>query len=169
MTELFDRFIAFSKPFVEGAKNVFETMVFAKIEAQKPTLKKNQTSLGDVSAIMGLTGTIEIEGNTLDFKGMMVLSFPFGTYIKIASAMLMDEYTEFTDEIADVGAEISNIVTGNAKRDLKGLGYNIDMAVPTTISGSQHRIKYPEKTHVIVIPMKCEHGDFFMELCYQDS
>ena len=163
------RFIEFSRPFIEGARNVFETMVFTKIETQKPALKDGYASKGDVSAIMGLTGIIEVDGTEKDFRGMMVISFPFSTYLKVASAMLMDEFTEYSDDIADVGAEIANIITGNAKRDLKDKGYSIDMAVPTTISGKEHCIKYPDKTHVILIPINSAHGEFYMELCYQDS
>lgn len=168
MNDYTSRFIQFSRPFVDAAKNIFQTMVFTEIAPQKPEMKKDSISRGDVSAFIGLTGIVEKDGETAEFTGMLVLSFPFETYLKVASAMLMDEYSEYSDEIADVGAEITNIITGNAKRDLSALGFKIEMSVPTSISGKDHHIKYPDKTNVIMIPMDSAHGKFFMELCYRD-
>jgi chemotaxis protein CheX len=162
------RFLSFSKPFIIGAKSVFETMIFTEISPQKPYLKKDMVSKGDVSCVMGLSGTVESDGEVKKFKGMMVISFPMETYVKVANAMLMEEFEDYNDEIADVGAEISNIVTGNAKRSLKEIGYSIEMSIPSTINGTNHQIKYPPKTNIIVIPISSVHGDFYLELCYQD-
>jgi chemotaxis protein CheX len=163
------RFLEFSKPFIDGAKKVFETMVFTSLNPSRPTLKDDPVSKGDVSAVMGITGELTRDNVTADFKGMLVLSWPYDSYIKTASAMLMETYTEFSDEIADVGAEISNMIMGNAKKVLNPLGYSINMAIPSTVSGAGHSLKYPAGTVVVLIPMKCAHGEFFMELCYLDS
>jgi CheY-specific phosphatase CheX len=34
-----NHFLEFSKPFIAATKNIFETMVSCKIEAQKPSIK----------------------------------------------------------------------------------------------------------------------------------
>jgi chemotaxis protein CheX len=162
------RFIAFSKPFIDGIKNIFETMVFTTITPTKPQIKGDQVMLGDVSVAIGLNGKITINQEVLPFKGMLVLSFPYSTYVKIASSMLMAEYTEFCEDIKDVGAEISNITTGSAKKYLREMGYLIDMSIPSTVIGENHKIQYPAKTQVVVIPFEGTCGKFFMELCYQD-
>jgi chemotaxis protein CheX len=162
-------FIEFSKPFIDAAKNVFETMVFTKLEPQKPTLKTNNTSKGEVSAVLGLSGELEKNGAKTNYKAMLVLSFPYETYFKVAGAMLMESYTAYGPEIADVGGEIVNMIMGNAKRDLKVLGYSSNMAIPTMIEGKDHSIKYPNATNVVLIPIKCSHGDLYMELCYQEN
>ncbi len=162
-------FIEFSKPFIDAAKNVFETMVFTKLEPQKPTIKKDNAARGEVSAILGLSGDLEKNGSKVTYKAMLVLSFPYETYFKIASAMLMESYTAYGPDIADVGGEIVNMIMGNAKRDLKVLGYSSNMAIPTMIEGKEHTIKYPNSTIVVLIPIKSAHGDMYMELCYQES
>ena len=159
-------FIEFSKPFVEAAKNVFQTMVFTKLEAGKPTIKLENRSKGDVSAILGATGEVERDGKKIPYKGMLVISWPYETYIKIASAMLMETYTEYNDEISDVGGEICNMIMGNAKRDLAGMGYSSNMAIPSMIEGSNHSLAYPQGTSVILIPISSAHGPFYLELCY---
>jgi len=162
-------FIEFSKPFIDAAKNVFETMVFTKLEPQKPVIKNNNTSKGEVSAVLGLSGELDKKGTKSNYKAMLVLSFPYETYFKVASAMLMETHTVYSPDIADVGGEIVNMIMGNAKRDLRVLGYSSNMAIPTMIEGKDHSIKYPNATTVVLIPIKCSHGDMFMELCYVEN
>lgn len=164
-------FIEFSRPFVNAAKNVFETMVFTKLDPQKPVLKKDGFSRGDISAILGITGKITLQEapDPMDFRAMLVISWPFQTYLNVASAMLMETYKEYCDDIADVGGEICNMVMGNAKRELAGLGYSLNMAIPSMIKGEGHIIKYPPKTTVIMIPLNSAHGQMFLELCYRED
>lgn len=160
-------FIEFSKPFIRAARNVFETMVYTQLEPQKPFIKEGNVSKGDVSAVLGLSGVLTQGDSQSDYKAMLVISWPYSTYIKVAGAMLMDEgLTEYSEDIADVGGEICNMIMGNAKRDLADMGYSSSMAIPSMIEGEAHSIKYPNKTTVIVIPIHSAHGDMFIELCY---
>ncbi len=162
-------FLEFSKPFIEAAKNVFETMVFTKLEPGKPGVKSGNTSKGDVSAVIGLSGDVSKDGEDKSYRAMLVMSFPYETYVKVASAMLMEDFTEFNEEIRDVGGEITNMIMGNAKRDLAGLGYTSNMAIPSIIEGPSHTIKYPDASTVIIIPINCAHGEFYLELCYAEG
>ena len=164
-----NNFIEFSKPFVDAAKNVFETMVFTKLEPQKPMIKKDNVSKGDVSAVLGLSGEKTEGDESKPYKAMLVISWPYDTYFKVASAMLMDTFTEYNDEISDVGGEICNMIMGNAKRDLGGMGYTSNMAIPSMIEGKSHNIKYPTGTTVIVIPINSAHGEMFIEICYTEA
>jgi chemotaxis protein CheX len=162
-------FLEFSKPFIDAAKNVFETMVFTKLETQKPVMKKDGLSRGDVSAVLGLNGELEKNGAKIQYKAMLVVSFPYDTYFKVSSAMLGETYTAYTADIRDVGGEIVNMVMGNAKRDLKTMGYSTNMAIPSMIEGSNHSVTYPSGTNVILIPFKSAHGELFMELCFKEG
>lgn len=162
-------FIEFSKPFIAAAKNVFNTMVFTEISTENPYIKKEHKSIGDISSILGVSGKIKRDGKEFDYKAMLVLSWPYDTYFKIASAMLMETYTSYSDEIADVGGELANMIMGNAKRDLTGMGYTTNMAVPSSINGPGHSINYIAKTDIIVIPIICNHGKMIMEICYLEE
>lgn len=163
------RFIEFSKPFIDAAKNVFETMIYTKLEPQSPKIKEGSTSRGDVSSVLGLSGEYEKGDIKTPYKAMLVIAFPYETYIKAASAMLMEEYTEYNDEIADVGGEICNMIMGNAKRDLAAMGYTTSMAIPSMVEGKNHSIHYPQKTTVVQIPIESSHGPLFIELCYTEG
>lgn len=163
-----EQFIKFSKPFLDALKDTFTMMVQTDITTHSPRLKKETVAHGDITAIIGMSGTLEKEGDTKDFKGLMAISWPEDVYIKIASAMLFEEYTEYCDEIADSGAEICNIVMGNAKKGLVPMGFKLGLATPSTIRGKNHEIKYPANTSIIEIQVSSGHGDFVIELCYQE-
>ena len=160
-------FLEFSKPFIAAAKNIFETMVSCKIEAQKPIIKNNLISLGDVNATIALAGITNKDGKEIPYEAMLVISFPFDTYFKVADIMLSEVYTEFVPEIRDLGAEITNMVMGNAKSDLTKVGYTTNNTIPKIIEGKT-AIVYPTDQNIVVIPFVCEHGTFYMELCYRE-
>ncbi len=162
-------FIEFSKPFIDAAKNVFETMVFTKLDTQKPSIKNDTVSRGDISAVLGLSGDIDKNGSKCVYKAMLVISFPYETYFKVASAMLGEAYTSYVPDIHDLGGEIVNMIMGNAKRDLKTMGYTSNMAIPSMVEGKCHSIKYPLGTHVVLIPFESIHGALFMEICYSEA
>ncbi len=159
-------FIDFSRPFVDACKNIFTTMVNCNLEAKKPMIKSDTNSRGDITAVIGLSGELEKAGKKTPYKAMLVIAFPYDTYFKVASAMLSETYTTYHPDIHDLGGEIVNMIMGNAKRDLKNLGYTSNMAIPSLIEGKGHSIKYPSNSTVILIPFDSPHGSLFMELCY---
>lgn len=164
-----ENFLTFSKPFIDAIKNVFTTMTSSELKAHSPQLRKSgEKAKGDISVVIGLNGSVKTGGLLQPFIGMMVLSFDTPVFLKIASAMLGGNFKEFNDEIKDVGSEISNITTGNAKKVLSEMGYKIDMSIPSTITGNSHEIQYPVDSQTVVITFDSIHGTFFMELCYQD-
>lgn len=163
------RFTQFSRPFIDAAKNVFETMVFCKLEPKKPSIKESNRLDGDVSSVLGLSGEYYHGDIQTSYKAMLVITYPYDTYVKIASAMLMEEYTQYNDEISDVGREICNMIMGNAKRDLNEMGYTTNMAIPSTVEGKDHSIIYPSQTTVVLIPLETDHGTLYLELCYSEG
>jgi chemotaxis protein CheX len=87
----------------------------------------------------------------------------------MSSAMLEAEYTEYDREIKDVGDEICNMISGNAKKDLSALGYSSSMAIPTMIEGKDHKLNYPDGTTIVYFPIHSDLGEFVIEICYSES
>lgn len=168
MSEFNKRYLDFCKAFIEAIKEVYSTMMSTEINPDKPTFKEGKKSYGDYSAIMGINGTYEGPEINKKFKGSLVLSWPEETYLKSASAMLMEEFTEFNDEISDVGMEVANITMGNAKKILNELGYFIEMSIPTSVHGKNHEMKAQDKVVTITTPLKSDFGTFYIELSYED-
>ncbi len=80
---------------------------------------------------MNITG--ELKGSPV--KGVFAVSWPESTYIKLASAMLMEDYTEICEENVDAGCELVNIIYGNCKPDLVENVYKVDMSIPMLARG----------------------------------
>lgn len=144
-------------------------MLSTELKNQRPSLKKDNLLTGDLSTVIEIGGKIGVDGKEENFQSLILYSFPMDTYLKMASAMLMSTYTEYNEEVADVGKEIANIVMTNVKKDLKDMGYNATMNMPTVILGTSNSITYPPQTPIVVVPLYSDHGPFIMEFCYKEG
>lgn len=159
-----ENYFLFTRPFVSAFSETISTMGGIQILSTKHSLKKQSSNLGDISAIIGMNGL----RNDKTIKGSMLISWKEENYLRMASRILMEEYKEFNSEIADTGAEICNIVMGNAKRDLNELGYKIEMATPNTVRRKNHSIQHPPNVSIIEIRFETDIGMIQMELSYQE-
>ena len=168
MTEFNKRYLEFCKPFIDAIKDVYSTMMSTNLRPGTPSIKKGSISHGEFSSIMGINGIYENGNEKKGFRGSLTLSWPEQVYIKSAGAMLFEEFTEYSDEIADVGMEICNITMGNAKKVLCQEGYSIEMSIPTSVKGKDHEIKAQDGVVTIATPLESELGTFYIELSYED-
>lgn len=164
-----ESYVKFSKPFIDALKDTFKVMLSTEITAHSPKLKTDNRARGEITAMIGMNGIVEKDGVAKDFNGLIALSFTKEVYLKVSSAMLMQEYTDYCEDIEDCGAEISNIVMGNAKKVLSTQGYKIGMSTPTRIKGKEHEIKYPKNSVVIEILITSLLGEFSLDICYQET
>ena len=168
MEDFNKRYLDFCRPFIEAIKEVYSTMISSELTPEKPGIKTKKKAAGFYSAIMGINGRYQNAHDKKSFKGTLVLSWPKDVYLKTASAMLFEEFTEFNDEIADVGLEICNITMGNAKQSLAEDGFFIEMSIPTSVKGEDHEISAQEGVVTISTPVNCDLGSFVIELSYED-
>ena len=133
-------------------------MAFIEPIAGKPFLKKDQIASGDVSGVIGLTG---------DAKGSLALSFTASCIFAILSNMLGETYTELNDEIYDAVGELTNMISGDARKHLEAEGLIITAAIPTIISGRNHIIKHIVSGPSIIIPFSTAHGPFVVDVCLE--
>ncbi len=148
--------VRFVNPFLQGTAHVLKTMAFIDPIAGKPFLKKDRVATGDVSGIIGLTG---------DAKGSLALSFTESCIFAILSNMLGETYTEINDEILDAVGELTNMISGDARKRLEAEGLIITAAIPTIISGKNHTIKHIVNGPSIIIPFSTAHGSFVVDVC----
>ena len=154
---------------MDGVKEVYSTMMQTEIHNSTPEIKKTPTAKGYYSAIMGMNGVLEENGENRKFKGSMSVTWSNDCYLKSASKMLMEDYTELNDEIRDAGAEIVNIIMGKSKTILAERGYRIDMSTPPVVIGQAHELQYQKDVTTITTPFNSELGEFWLEIGYQDA
>ena len=152
--------VEFINPFLESILNVLNTM--AKLEARpgKPAIKTNEVAKGDVTGIMGMASE--------QAKGTLAITFTGPVIIEITKRMLGEEVTMIDDTVIDMVGEITNMVTGGAKRLLSEQGYRFDMAIPSVVSGKNHVIHHKSKAPIIIVPFNTQAGNFFIEICFED-
>jgi chemotaxis protein CheX len=146
-------------PFVDATVKVLETMAFTKVRAGKPYLKKDEVALGDVSGILGLTG----EGNCT-----ISVSFARQSILPIVSNMFGEKMEELNDEIRDAVGEITNMISGQARKELAELGRSLQAAIPVVIMGENHTITHVSRHTVTAIPFSTDSGDFTVEVCFEE-
>ena len=152
--------VNFINPFLESIMNVVETMAQMKAEPQKPFKKEDNISRGDISGIIGMAGE--------QTKGSLAISFPEKTIVDITSKILMEKMSQLDETVVDMVGEITNVITGGAKKILSERGYKFEMAIPTMVIGKNHCIRHKTTGPIIVIPFETKAGPFFAEVCFKE-
>lgn len=147
--------VQFINPFIETIDNILATMASMTCEHGKPYLKEGDKPLGAV------TGVIPMSGEAVE--GSLAISFNENTIVKISSSMLGEEITELNDTCKDLTGELTNMLSGGARKLLWEGGFNFEMATPTMISGEEP-IKHFVDAPVVVIPFDTKVGSFFIEV-----
>ena len=154
--------VEFINSFLNAAVTVLQTMAFTEPKVGKPFLKgKTPLSQSDVTGIVGLTGVI---------NGSLAVSFSDAAILQVVSNMFGEAIKEINDEVRDAVGEISNMISGDARRILAEKGYQFQGAIPTVIEGKNHKICHTFPGPVLVIPFTIgTDGLFFVEVCFADS
>ncbi|MCL5019699.1 MAG: chemotaxis protein CheX [Patescibacteria group bacterium] len=140
-------------PFLEATLNVLSTMAFTKAVADKPYLKQGKEAIGDITGIISFSG---------DATGSLSITFTQSCIVSIVSNMLGETITEINEEVRDAVGELTNMISGDARRKLQQHGYSIRAAIPTVISGKNHVIKHFYEGPCVALPFKTESGDLFI-------
>jgi chemotaxis protein CheX len=152
--------VEFINPFLESILNVLRTMAMLEAKPGAPEVKKDDIAKGDVTGLIGMASE--------KAKGTLAITFTEPVIIEITRRMLGEEVTGIDETVADMVGEITNMVTGGAKRILSEKGYHFDMAIPSVVAGKGHSIRHKSKGPVINVPFHSEAGVFFIEICFEE-
>ena len=145
-------------PFINATINVLETMAFISVNPGKPYLKRDSVAVGDVSGIMGLTGVA---------NGTISVTFEERCILTIVSNMFGETMDELNNEIADAVGELTNMISGQARRELEEMGRVFKAAIPSVVTGKKHSIIHYTEGPKIAIPFNTDSGDFTIEVCFE--
>lgn len=146
-------------PFIHATMRVLETMAFVKCKAGKPYLKKDDIAKGDVTGVIGITGN--------EANGTIAVTFDSGSILKIVSNMFGEEMTILNHEVADAVGELTNMISGQARRELEEKGKVFEAAIPSVVTGENHTIIHYTDGPKIAIPFATEGGNFTIEVCME--
>ena len=152
--------VEFINPFLSSMLNVMSTMAKMDLTPEKPKLKTTEVSMGDVSGLIGMVSP--------QTKGSLSITFDAPLALATMKGMVGEAPDEVNEEITDLVGEITNMVTGGAKRMLSEKGLEFDMATPIVVSGKNHTIHHKSKGPVVVIALRGEAGKAYIEFSFDE-
>jgi chemotaxis protein CheX len=133
-------------------------MAQMELTPEKPRLKKDEVAHGDVSGLIGMVSAQTKGSLSITFEGKLALA--------TMKNMVGEGPDEINEEITDLVGEITNMVTGGAKRMLSEKGIEFDMATPMVVSGKNHTITHKADGPIVIIPLSSKHGKAFIEFSF---
>lgn len=90
--------------------------------------------LADVTGIVGIAGAV---------NGSIFLNMSMAVALRLASGILMEEFTSMTDEALDSIAEAANVVGGRLKSSLANSGYPLEnITLPSVVIGNNYWLSH---------------------------
>lgn len=152
--------VSFINPFLGAVINVLETMAMVQVTPGRPFVKTNRVATGDVTGLIGVTGFA---------TGTMALTMSQGAILNIVTNMIGEEYTKINDEVADAVGELTNMISGQARRSLAENGMTFKASTPSVIVGKGHQVNHVGAGAILSIPFSTDGGDFIVEVCFTKS
>ena len=147
----------FAKKIIETTEEIFSTMIFMAVTPEAP-LEQGKQALGcHISAMIGLSG---------GFSAMLGIHCPEAVGLAISGAMLGMEIDEIDADVKDALGEIANMAAGGLKERFAAENIDLELAIPTAISGKSYTIASSTRSNRLIIPFRVEQGQFFIEMKY---
>ena len=105
--------------------------------------------------MVGLAGT---------HKGVLAVHIPHKVAMAITSSFLMMDVDEINEDVHDAVGEIANMIGGNVKTILSEKGGDIDLSLPSTITGSQYSFQSEKEVDKVIIDFDTGNGHFLVEM-----
>ena len=140
---------------IESVQEIFSSMVMMDVSAGGENLAENTPMTDSISGIIGLAGT---------HKGVLAIHLPHSVAMAITSSFLGMDVAEVNSDVEDAVGELANMLGGSVKSILSEKGRDINLSMPTTISGKQYDFQPTKDAESLVIPCKCDVGGFIIEL-----
>lgn len=148
----------FVNPFLTSLQNVLSMMAQIELVPGKPERKNDDRAHGAVSGLIGMVGA--------QTKGSFSVSFDEPLAIEIMHKMLGERPQGINEDVIDMVGEITNMVTGGAKRILGEKGFDFNMASPVVVYGAEHQIKHTTDGPRIIMPFQHTVGNAYIEICF---
>lgn len=139
---------------IDATKEVFSTMIVMDVEDQYPMQEQVTTFHCSITGMVGLAGS---------YTGILSIHCPAPLAMKITSNMLGMEIDEVGEDVNDALGEIANMLGGHVKQVLSKGGLDLNLSIPTVISGETYTISSVSDDSVI-IPFQVENDKFLVGL-----
>ena len=138
----------------QAVGEIFSSMLFLEVK----TLPGTPTSRPDERMITGMVG---FAGN---LRGTVLIHLPLPVAIAITNAFLELDLDEINDEVKDAIGELGNMVAGGIKYLLPEQGKDLQLSIPSVVSGRGYTCGATGKTERFAVEFETSGGRFIAEL-----
>jgi chemotaxis protein CheX len=140
---------------VHATKEVFSTMVMMDVQDAEPLSESVTQFHCSITSMVGLAGT---------YTGILSLHCPIPLALKITGNMLGMDVDEMCEDVNDALGEIANMLGGYVKQVLSKGGLDINLSIPTVISGEEYSINAMSDSNCVAIPFTFDGERFLVSL-----
>jgi len=135
--------VKFINPFVIAAQTVFKTMLNIELVLGKPSLKNAKHTTADVTGIMSMVG---------DRKGTIALCFQEKGALFVFNSLMGDKASSISPEVVDAIGELTNIVSGQARKEFEKNDVNLKASIPMVVVGQGVETSFITNLPIITLP-----------------
>ncbi len=154
MSRTFD--VNFINPFLNAVVETLKTMAMTIVTPGKPYIKTDTTAKGEITGVIGVKGYAH---------GSFALSFPEECARNVVSAMLGEALPPYGADVRDGVGELTNMISGLARRDLAHEGMKFHASIPDVYMGEGHVVQHHAHGPVLAIPFSSPYGEITVEVC----
>lgn len=140
---------------IEATNEIFSSMVMMEVSVTGPVQSKLPSLENSITGVIGLAGT---------HKGVLAMHFPHPVAMAITGSFLGMDVDEINEDVEDAVGELANMLGGSVKSILSANGRDIELSLPSIISGKNYDFQPTRDIDRVVIPFQCDAGDFTVEL-----
>jgi chemotaxis protein CheX len=141
----------------QSVQEVLSTFTGASPTAEKSFIRGEPEALGEVSAVVGLTGK--------GFTGSFIVSFKKDCILGIVEALFGQKPEDLNDEVRDAAGEMANMMCGAFRRRFEEKGISLQASTPVIVTGERHVLDILCKSQRLVIPFALNGSKLFIEFC----
>ena len=140
---------------IDATNEIFSSMVMMEVGVKGEVTSTLAPLENSITGVIGLAGT---------HKGVLAMHFPKPVAMAITGSFLGMDVDEINEDVEDAVGELANMLGGSVKSILSAKGRDIDLSLPTVISGKNYDFQPTREIERVVIPFQCDAGDFIVEL-----
>ncbi|MFZ5625938.1 MAG: chemotaxis protein CheX [Bacillota bacterium] len=128
-------------PFIIAAREVLQQEIGSDVQVGQLSLDNNLLTQREVKVNIAMTGDVE---------GLIFYGLDKAQACQLASLMLGEPIGEFNEIVYSAVAEMGNVISGIATRELERAGYITDISTPVVLVGEQAKINLVGLTYLVV-------------------
>jgi chemotaxis protein CheX len=139
----------------ESTQEIFSSMIMLEVKPGEP-FNRNKSMLKD-----SISGIIGLAGNT---KGLLAIHLPTSVALAVTTAFLGMDVAEIDEDVRDAIGELANMLGGSIKSAIDPKGSEIQLSMPSSISGEEYSIDCIADAEEITVPFELDGATFLVEL-----